>query len=107
MYIDTNQDAIHFTISLPIIDVIIKELFYRDEDQILAGIDEIEEEDEEDHHMNMERIRKKVEKKIALKRNAMKLFKLDEDNEMYTVDIPNSTCFFLAIDYVGCGMSFR
>jgi hypothetical protein len=107
MYIDTNQDAIHFTISLPIIDVIIKELFYRDEDQILAGINEIEEEDEEDHHMNMERIRKKVEKKIALKRNAMKLFKLDEDNEMYTVDIPNSTCFFLAIDYVGCGMSFR
>ncbi|CAM6031650.1 unnamed protein product [Sphagnum compactum] len=107
MYIDTNQDAIHFTISLPIVDVIIKELFYRDEDQILAGIDEIEEEDEEDHHMNMEQIRKKVEKKIALKRNAMKLFKLDEDNEMYTVDIPNSTCFFLAIDYVGCGMSFR
>jgi hypothetical protein len=37
----------------------------------------------------------------------MKLFKLDEDNEMYTVDIPNSTRFFLVIDYVGCGMSFR
>jgi len=107
MYIDTNQDAIHFTILLPIVDVIIKELFYHDEDQIVAGIDEIEEEDEEDHHMNMERIRKKVEKKIALKRNAMKLFKLDEDNDMYTVDIPNSTRFFLAIDYVGCGMSFR
>ncbi len=106
MYIDTNQDAIHFIISLPIVDVIIKELFYRDEDQILAGIDEIEEEDEEDHHINMERIRKKVEKKIALKRNAMKLFKLDEDNEMYTVDIPNNTRFFLAIDYVGCGMLF-
>jgi hypothetical protein len=57
--------------------------------------------------MNMERIRKKVEKKIALKRNAMKFFKLDEDNEMYTIDIPNNTRFFLAIDYVGCGMSFR
>jgi hypothetical protein len=107
MYIDTNQDAIHFTISLPIVDVIIKELFYRDEDQILADIDEIEEEDKEDHHMNMERICKKVEKKIALKHNAMKFFKLDEDNEMYTVDIPNITRFFLAIDYVGCGMSFR
>jgi hypothetical protein len=106
MYIDTNQDAIHFTILLPIVDVIIKELFYRDEDQILAGIDEIEEEDEEDHHMNMERIPKKVEKKIALKCNAMKLFKLDDDNEMYTVDIPNNTPFFLAIDYIGCGMSF-
>ncbi len=107
MYINTNQDTIHFTISLPIVDVIIKELFYHDEDQILAGIDEIEEEDEEDHHMNMERIRKKVEKKIALKRNVMKLFKLYEDNEMYTVNIPNSTRFFLVIDYVGCGMSFR
>ncbi|CAK9860155.1 unnamed protein product [Sphagnum jensenii] len=32
---------------------------------------------------------------------------LNDDNEMYTVDIPNNTCFFLAIDYVGCGMSFR
>ncbi|CAK9198834.1 unnamed protein product [Sphagnum troendelagicum] len=40
MYIDTNQDTICFTISLPIVDVIIKELFYRDDDQILAGIDE-------------------------------------------------------------------
>jgi hypothetical protein len=56
--------------------------------------------------MNMERIRKKVEKKIALKRNVMKLFKLNEDNEMYIVNIPNITRFFLAIDYVGCGMSF-
>ncbi len=26
---------------------------------------------------------------------------------MYTVDILNNMCFFLAIDYVGCGMSFR
>jgi hypothetical protein len=25
---------------------------------------------------------------------------------MHMVDVPNSTCFFLAIDYVGCGMSF-
>ncbi|CAM6066189.1 unnamed protein product [Sphagnum tenellum] len=32
---------------------------------------------------------------------------LNEDNEMYTVDIPNNMCFFLAIDYVGCGMSFQ
>jgi hypothetical protein len=107
MYIDTNQDAIRFTISLPIIDIIIKELFYRDDDQILAGVDEVNDEDEEDHHMNLERIRKKAEKKIALKCNVMKLFKLDEDNEMYIVDIPKSTRFFLEIDYVGCGMSFR
>jgi hypothetical protein len=82
MYIDTNQDTIRFTISLPIVDIIIKELFYHDDDQILAGIDEVNDEDEKDHHMNLERIRKKVEKKIALKCNAMKLFKLDEDNEM-------------------------
>jgi hypothetical protein len=25
---------------------------------------------------------------------------------MYTINIPNSMCFFLAIDYVGCGMLF-
>ncbi|CAM6010655.1 unnamed protein product [Sphagnum balticum] len=106
MCINTNQDAICFTISLPIVDVIIKELFYHDDDQILAGIDEVDDGHEEDHHMNLERIRKKADKKIALKRNTMKLFKLDEDNEMYMVDIPNNTCFFLAINYVGCGMSF-
>jgi hypothetical protein len=36
----------------------------------------------------------------------MNLFKFNEDNKMYTVDVPNSTRFFLAIDYVACGMSF-
>jgi len=92
---------------LLIIDVIIKELFDCDDNQILVGIDEVNNEDEEDHHMNMERMRKKVEKKIALKHNTMKLFKLDEGNEMYTVDILNNMRFFLAINYVGCGMSFQ
>jgi hypothetical protein len=91
---------------LSIVIIIIKELFYRDDDQILIGVDEVDNEDEEDHHMNMEWIRKKAEKNIALKRNVMKLFKLDEDYEMYTINIPNSMCFFLAIDYVGCGMLF-
>ncbi len=38
--------------------------------------------------------------------NVMKLFKLDEDNEMHMVDVPNSTCLFLAIDYVECSMLF-
>ncbi|CAK9276159.1 unnamed protein product [Sphagnum jensenii] len=37
----------------------------------------------------------------------MKLFKLDEGNQMYTVDIPNNMRFFLAINYVECGMSFQ
>ncbi len=74
-------------LSLLIVDVIIKELFYPDDNQILVGIDEVDDEDEEDHHMNMEWIHKKVEKKIALKHNAMKLFKLDEDNEMYMIDM--------------------
>ncbi len=107
MYIDTSPNAIHFIISLPIVDVIIKELFYCEDDQTMANVNEVDDEDEEDHHMNMEWIRKKAKKKITLKRNAMKLFKFDEDNEMYTIDISNNTCFFLAIDYVRYGMSFR
>ncbi len=37
----------------------------------------------------------------------MKLFKLDEDNKMYTIDVSNSTRFFLLIDYIKCGMSFQ
>jgi len=51
---------------LPTIDIIIKELFNRDDDQILVGVDEVNNEDEEDHHMNMELMRKKVKKKISL-----------------------------------------
>jgi hypothetical protein len=107
MYIGTNQDAIHFIISLPIIDVIIKELFYYDDNQILIGVDEVNDKDEEDHHMNMKWIRKKAEKKIALKHNVMKLFMFNEDNEMYMINVSNSTHFFLAIDYIKCDMSFR
>jgi hypothetical protein len=72
---------------LLIVNVIIKELFHPDDNQILAGVDEVDDEDKKDHHMNMEWIRKKAKKKIALKHNAMKLFKLDEDNEMYTIDM--------------------
>ncbi len=90
-----------------IIDVIIKELFYHDNDQILVGVDEVDYKDEEDHHMNMERIFKKVDKKVVLKCNTMKHFKFDEDNKMYTIDVLNITRLFLVIDYVRCGMSFR
>jgi hypothetical protein len=72
---------------LLIVDVIIKELFHPDDNQILVGVDEVDDEDKKDHHMNMEWIRKKAKKKIALKHNTMKLFKLDEDNEMYTIDM--------------------
>jgi len=62
MYIDTNKDAICFTISLSIVDVI-KELFYLNDNQIFVDIDEVNDEDEEDHHMNMEWICKKAKKK--------------------------------------------
>ncbi|CAK9195794.1 unnamed protein product [Sphagnum troendelagicum] len=64
MYIDTNQNSIYFTISLPIIDVIIKELFYCDGDQILVGVHEVDNKDEEDHHMNLEQIRKKQRRRL-------------------------------------------
>jgi hypothetical protein len=70
---------------------------------MLADVNEVH---DEDHDMNMERIYKKPEKKITLKHNAMKLFKLNVDNEMYKVDILNNTLFFSAIDYVECAMSF-
>jgi hypothetical protein len=65
MYIDTSQDAICFTISLPIVNIIIKELFYCDDNQIFIGVNDVDNKDEEDQHMNMEQIRKKAEK-IAL-----------------------------------------
>jgi len=101
MSINTSQDAIRFIISLSIVHVI-KKLFYLDNDQIFVDIDE----DEEDHHMNMERIHKKAKKKIALKHNTMKFFKLNEDNEMYTVEVLNNMRLFVMIDYVKCDMLF-
>jgi hypothetical protein len=78
---------------LPIIDIIIVEFFYHDDDQILAGVYEVDNKDDENHHMNMEWIRKKAEKKIALKCNMLKLFKFNEDN---IVDVSNNMRFFLA-----------
>jgi hypothetical protein len=65
-------------------------LFYCDDNKILVGVDNVNDKDKEDHHMNMEWIRKKVEKKIVLKCNVIKIFKLDENNGMYMVDIPNN-----------------
>jgi hypothetical protein len=55
----------------------------------------------------MEPIYKKAKKKIALKRNTMKFFKFDENNEIFMVDILNNMHFFLAIDYAKCGMLFQ
>jgi hypothetical protein len=110
-HMDTTKDAIKFTISLPIVDVIVKDLFYRDEDQIVDGIDDqdedIDDAEEEDHAKNLERVRKQAEKKIANKRNAVKLFKINEDETAYDVSIPNTTRFMLAMRHVGSGMSFR
>lgn len=105
MSINTSQDAIRFTISLSIVHVI-KKLFYLDNDQIFIDIDEVNDEDEEHHHMNMEQIHKKANKKIALKHNTMKFFKLNEDNEMYTVEMSNNMRFFVMIDCVKCDMLF-
>jgi hypothetical protein len=92
---------------LSIVDITIKELFYRDDNQILIDVDEVNDGDEEDHHMNMKHIRKKAEKKIVLKCNVMKFFKFKKDNKTYTVDVPNNMCFLVAIDYVRCGMLFQ
>jgi hypothetical protein len=38
MYINTSHNTIRFTILLPIVDIIIKELFYYNNNQILIGI---------------------------------------------------------------------
>jgi hypothetical protein len=111
MYMDTTKNAIHVTVSLPIVDIIIQELLYRREDQIRAGIededDDVEDVDEEDHAKDLERQRKRAEQKIATKLNAMKIFKLNNSETMYDVVIPNTTRFMLAIHHVGIGMSFR
>jgi hypothetical protein len=108
-YLDISKDAYTVSVSASIVDIIIKDMFYRHDDQVLAGIDDLDEgnEDNEDQALIMERMRQAAAKKIATKRNATKLFVLNDEETKYDVSISNTTRFDMAIRGVGIGLSFR
>ncbi|CAK9234486.1 unnamed protein product [Sphagnum troendelagicum] len=83
-FLDKDRDSLTFAISqLAIVDDIVGNLFFNPK------------EDEEDD-----------DSESVTKPNAMKLFKLQED-ESYLVIIKNLLCFNLAIEHVSVGLSFR
>ncbi len=89
----------------PIIDVIVGDMFFRNNELL----DDAEEEDEDDVEVvrAATAVANKIAKKANERTNAMKLFVKDETSEMYAVHIKNVTRYELALDHVGSGMSFR
>jgi hypothetical protein len=102
-HMTVKDDKLVFNISARIVDTIIGDLFFRD-DEVLAIADS--DDDSDDDMANT--IIKKVAKMAKEKTNALKLFvKNENDPDSYQVVIPNAMRFELAMDHVSIGMSFR
>jgi len=99
-HFDHDKDMYEFFLSTEIVEVIIGDLFFRDDKQ-LKDIDDDDEQNPTDA------ARKKLVKKHNEKKNAMKLFCKKDDALVYTVTIKDCLRFDLAMDYVDIGLSFR
>ena len=102
---DLEGDSLVFSVQPPIIDIIVGDMFFRNNELL----DDAEEEDEDDVEAvgAATAVANKIAKKAKERTNAMKLFVKDETSEMYVVHIKNVTRYELALDHVGSGMSFR
>ncbi|CAM6058285.1 unnamed protein product [Sphagnum tenellum] len=100
-YIEIDDDKLTFKISNDVVDTIIGELLFRPEDEMAA----LEHDNGEALDPN---IAKRATRLIKLKRNALLLFKLDDEanDGSYIVMIKNVERFQLIIKHVSCGMSF-
>jgi len=105
-YMDFDSDKLTFMINASIVNAIIGDMFFRD-DEVVVNSDDADDDDV------VGVAARKDAKKLKEKTNAMKLFILnevdeDEDNpHSYIVTIKNIMQFNLAMDHVGNGMSFR
>jgi hypothetical protein len=92
-------------INTSIVNTIIGDMFFRDDEVV------VDSDDADDNVVGT--AARKAAKKLKEKTNAMKLFilnEVDEDEEdphSYTVTIKNIMRFNLAMDHVGNGMSFQ
>jgi hypothetical protein len=100
-HFDLDKDMYEFFICTEIVDVIIGDLFFRDDKQF----ENIDADDGEQNPANA--VRKKFIEKQNEKKNAMKLLCKEDDAPIYTVTIKDVLCFDLAMDYVGISLSFR
>ncbi len=102
-HMTVKDDKLVFDISARIVDTIIGDLFFRN-DEVLANADR----DNDSDNNVASAIAKKAAKKAKEKTNAVKLFiKNENDPSWYQVVIPNAMRFELAMDNVSIGMSFR
>jgi hypothetical protein len=103
---DLDSDILTFMINVSIMNTIIGDMFFRDDEVVVDS-------DDADDNDVVVMAARKAAKKLKEKTNAMKLFifnEVDEDEDdphSYTVTIKNIMRFNLAMDHVGSSMSFR
>ncbi|CAM6017355.1 unnamed protein product [Sphagnum balticum] len=95
------MDLAEFVISRNIIETIIGDLFFRDDEQL----DECSDNNSDDDVDAAVTIACKVAKKANQKTNAMRLF--DQQDNGYIVTIKNVMRFELTMDHISISMSFR
>jgi hypothetical protein len=93
---DLDKDTYEFFICTEIVDVIIGDLFFCDDEQL-------ENIDTNDGEQNLTNV---VHKKFIEKQNEKKFCK-EDDAPVYTVTIKDILRFDLAMDYVGIDLKFR
>jgi len=96
-YMDMEGDKINLVVSTEIVDVIIGEMLFRPEDELNPA-------DDDDDLASVGDCNRNIEK---LRRSVLQLFKLNENNDDYTISIKKIMRFKLAIQHVSCGLSFR
>jgi hypothetical protein len=96
-HMDFSSDTLTFSIGANIVDTIIGDMFFRDDEVFDNNSDDDE----------PETIAKMAAKNAKQKVNAMTLFVIDEDDPgRYKFFIKNVLRYELAMDYVSIGMSF-
>ncbi|CAK9275998.1 unnamed protein product [Sphagnum jensenii] len=99
-HFDLDKDTYEFSFSADIVEVIIGDLFFRDDEQL-------EDTDDDSEQNPADVARKQLIKKKNEKKNAMELFCKEEEVSVYTTTIKDVVHFDLAMDFVGIGLSFR
>jgi hypothetical protein len=100
-HMDLTTDSIEFVILANIVDTIIGDIFFRNDEQLFND------NDSDDDTATAETIAKRAAKKSKEKVNTMKLFIKQFDESMYKVTIKNVTHFELEMDPVTIDMLFR
>lgn len=104
-HLDTASDLLTFKIKPSIVDVIIGDLFFRD-DEVLDNTEELNDDDVVELGATGA-VAKRAATKAREKANALKLFVMNPETNMYESQIKNAVRYELLLDLVGSGMSFR